>query len=188
VRAALVYGSEILTGARDPRMVDLLRDALVAAGPAASSTRARVMARLAAALVPAPHDDREPGLLANEALAMVRRTGDAHATLAVLQSYAGSVAFRIGARERQAIVREILGLASSLDKPAVMAASLPWAMADDLELSGLVACDARIGEVARLIERVPQPHYRVRLPVARMMRASILGPTRRSSRSYRTAR
>jgi hypothetical protein len=175
VRAALVYGSELLTGMRDERMVALLRDALEAVGPEESPQRARVMARLAAALIPAPLDEAEPTRLAREALDMVRRSGDALATLQVLRSYMGALAFQASARERHSLVREILALATSLDKPAVLAATLPWAVAGDLELSGLHAFDARIAELAELVDRLPQPHYRVRAPIARTLRASLLG-------------
>jgi hypothetical protein len=174
VRAALVYGSEILTGVRDERMIALLRDALVAVGPDDSALRARVMARLAAALIPTPKHDREPAALAVEALRMARQSGvDPMTTLNVLQSYCGAMAFRSGTAERRALVGELLDLARKLDKPAVIASSLPWAMADDLELFGMEGFERRFADLQRLVERLSQPYYRARIPIARLLRASL---------------
>lgn len=64
-RAALVYGTEILPIKRDETMVDLLRVALAALPESDSPLRARVLARLGAALIPSPlPTDREPRELA----------------------------------------------------------------------------------------------------------------------------
>jgi hypothetical protein len=188
IRAALVYGSEILTGTRDERMIALLRDALAALPPGDSPLRARVMGRLAAALIPTARNDREPIVLATEALRMVRATGqDPLARLQVLQSYGGAIAFQSGTTERHELVNELLEVATVLDKPAIIASTLPWAMGNELELSGIAGFDRRLAQMVHLAERLRQPHYQARIPIARILRASAVGAWDEAERQIREA-
>jgi predicted ATPase len=73
-RAALVYGTEHLLGQVDTQMVSLLREALAAMDPSDSSIRARLTARLAAALMPpkGEEDYLQNLALGREATAMAR--------------------------------------------------------------------------------------------------------------------
>ncbi|HEY6559194.1 MAG TPA: hypothetical protein VI072_18045 [Polyangiaceae bacterium] len=77
-RAALVYGTELASGTLDPQMIALLRQALAAVSDRDSSLRARLMARLAAALTPPASVDDGPEILAlmREATNMARRIDD----------------------------------------------------------------------------------------------------------------
>ncbi len=175
VRAALIYGTEITTGRRDERMIALLRDAMEALGAEDSPVRAHVMARLASALIPLPVHDLEPESLAREALAMARRAGDRLSLLHTLQFASAGIGFRADAAERRALVHETVALALALDRPAIAAQSLPWAIACDLEHADLVGCERHFAELAGVVERMRLSHYRVRLPLARAMRASLAG-------------
>jgi hypothetical protein len=174
VRAALVYGSEILTGRRDERMIALLRDALVAIGPEDSPERARVLGRLSSAILPVPMDITEPTRLATEAIAMARRCGDRSSLLHTMQFAVGAHAFRLPPTERLALVCETLSLALELDKPTIAATVFPWTIAADLELGDAAACEEHMHGLARLVERLPM-HYRIRLPLAQATRASLRG-------------
>ncbi len=188
VRAALVYGSELVTGRRDERMVTLLRDALDAVGPEDSPTRARLMARLSSAVIPVPVGEAFSTQLARDAIAMARRSGDRLTMLHTLQFASGGIAFRVGAEERGVLVRETVTLAMELDRPVIAAMSLPWAIGSAIELGDLAECDRLIGELGRLVARMPQANYRVRLPLAIALRASLAGAWEEADQALAEAR
>jgi tetratricopeptide (TPR) repeat protein len=175
VRAALVYGSEILTGRRDERMIALLRDAMEAVGPAPSPDRARVMSRLSSALIPAPMQVQEPILLATAAIAMARASGDRLALLHTLQFTTGGLAFRAPTQDRRALAQETVALALELDRPAVASMALPWTIASAYDALDAPAANRHIAELGALTQRMPQPNYRVRVPLITGMRATMSG-------------
>lgn len=71
-QAALTYGSEFGMAQHDRRLIALLEEALAVLPPDGAPLRARVMARLAAALQPSS-EPNHPMAMAREALAMARR-------------------------------------------------------------------------------------------------------------------
>jgi hypothetical protein len=174
VRAALVYGSEILTGQRDERMIALLRDAAAAVDPDDLATRACVTARLSAALIPSRVGEEEPSQLARDAIAMARRAGDRRALLYTLQFATGGLAFVLANPERYALVAETVQLARELDRPTVAVSVLPWLIAGELEAGSLAGADRAIELLAQTVAPLP-PSYRVRLPIARATRALLTG-------------
>lgn len=175
VRAALVYGSELVSVRRDERMVTLLRDALDAVGPDESAMRARVMARLSTALIPTTGDPEEPSRLALDAIAMARGARDEHALLHALYFAAGPLMNRLDARERLALTTEAVHLAERLGRPSMAAGLYPWVISGELEVGSASGSDRAIEGLARLVAQTPQPTYRVRLPIARATRASLEG-------------
>jgi hypothetical protein len=175
VRAALVYGSELLTGRRDERMVALLRDAMEAVGPEPTAARARVMARLSSALIPAPKDEPEPVALARGAIEIASAAGDKLALLHVLQFSTGGLGFRSDTLDRRALAEETVALARELDRPAVEAMALPWAIASAYVECDAATADRHIAAMGELTQRMPQPNYRVRLPLLKGMRATLSG-------------
>jgi predicted ATPase len=74
-RAGLGLGLVVAGGIVDPAEVELLKQALAALGGADSSLRARLLARLARALVYRPQAERRLAL-SEEAVALARRLGD----------------------------------------------------------------------------------------------------------------
>lgn len=175
VRAALVYGSELLSARRDERMIALLRDALEAVGPEPSAARARVLARLSAAIIPAVTYDEDPADLGRAAVAMAREHGDPVALLHTLYFAGGGFAFGVTSQERIALARETVELAERLDRLTLAATAHPWIFGSQLEMGDPEAADATIASLARLLERLPQPAWRVRLPFALAMRAAMSG-------------
>jgi tetratricopeptide (TPR) repeat protein len=175
VRAALVYGSEILTGRRDERMIALLRDAMEAVGPEPSPARARVMSRLSSALIPAPLHAQEPRILARGAIEMARASGDRLALLHTLQFTTGGLAFRARTEDRRSLAQETVALAMELDRPAVAAMALPWAIASAYDALDAPSANHHIAELHRLTQRMPQANYRVRMPLLAGMRATMAG-------------
>jgi tetratricopeptide (TPR) repeat protein len=81
--AALAYGAEIRPGVVDRELVALLEEAKARLGEPLSALRVRVLARLAAALQPAP-DPAVPVALAREALGLAHALGDEAALIDVL--------------------------------------------------------------------------------------------------------
>lgn len=147
-RSALVYGTELQSGAIDARMVDLLRRALAALDTQDSPARARLMARLAAALTPPVGQDTvgEILVLMRDATAMARRLNDPHTLLYVLQ-FGATVALLVSNQERFAAMHESIELARALKQPLVLMQIMPG------YITGLLAEGLRSEAEAAL------PHY-----------------------------
>jgi tetratricopeptide (TPR) repeat protein len=103
--AALTAGSELVPGAVDPALVDLLTEALPATG-VNEALRSRVEARLAAALQPAP-DPEGPIRMARDAIARARSTGDPELLLDALH-IAGAALVELGPDDEQLALAEEL--------------------------------------------------------------------------------
>ena len=82
-RVALAYGAEIAAASIDPALVKLLDEALASLPEGEPALRARVKARLAAALQPS-EQPQVPIALAREAIALARGLGDRTTVLEVL--------------------------------------------------------------------------------------------------------
>jgi hypothetical protein len=110
VRAALVYGREVVTGRVDDTMVQLLADALARVPAAERSLRAQVLSRLAAAIIPANSDDAAAPALeyAREALAIARELDDVPTLLHTLRWCAHALVFSIPLEEFVALSNELV--------------------------------------------------------------------------------
>ncbi len=82
-RAALAYGGEFEPGRTDPTLIALLREARQGLPAEHTALHARLLARLAAGLQPAP-DPHEPVAMALEAIALARQGNDPGVLLDVL--------------------------------------------------------------------------------------------------------
>ncbi len=175
-RAALVYGTEILPIQRDETMVDLLRAALRALPESDSPLRARVLARLGAALVPSPlPTDTEPRVLGRQGVEMARRTGDREALLHALRWSSAAQPFSIPSDERQRASLEQAELAVALGKKVAAIAPLIQSVTGWLDAGDVVSADQTMAALAARLAELPQPHYQWRLPIVRAMRAVIGG-------------
>ncbi len=158
-RAALEYGSGYVYGAVDAKLVALLEEALAALPAADGALRARLLARLGAALQPAP-DPEVPLGLARDAVAMARRVGDARDLLATLRD-AGSALMDSGPRvDRIALSREHVELAVSLGQAADAWRGSMRLVFDHLEGNEVAAATDAIAAVTRHAERLVHPYYR----------------------------
>jgi tetratricopeptide (TPR) repeat protein len=180
-RAALVYGTELATGTIDDEMVVRLRRALARLEPNDSSLRARVMARLAAALVPVrtPADGAEAFALLRAGAEMARRLRDRHALLYVLQfgTHLGSL---LPETERFAIVHESVGLARALRQPQEAIRTLP-AYLTLLAARGEHACaETELPAYDEALASFPQPVHRVRRLVVECLVATLHGDVARA--------
>jgi tetratricopeptide (TPR) repeat protein len=176
-RAALVYSIELATGSVDPRMVSILRDALEGLPTDDSPLRARVLARLSAALVPPTTMEEGRAILAQgaEAIAMARRTGDPDTLLFALH-YGGSASgYLVSSRERGALLSELYALAEARRNHLVLLGISSWWVATLREDGRVAESEATLAAYTRLLQEFPQPHYRWRLPMQRATLAALAG-------------
>ncbi|HET6146273.1 MAG TPA: AAA family ATPase [Polyangia bacterium] len=175
-RAALVYGTELASGTVEDRMVDLLRRALAMLPDGDSPLRARVTARLCAALTPPrrPADLPEIVALMREATAMARRMGDRHALLYVLQ-YAATVGALVPEEERLDCMAETVALARSLGQRLVLAQTLPTFISALLAAGDRARAEAALAEYEQLIADSSRPFHRLRQLLVRVLFSALDG-------------
>jgi DNA-binding CsgD family transcriptional regulator len=176
-RASLGLGLEFTSGMVDPVEVGLLEEALEALGDADSPLRARVLARLARALMFTPQTQRRL-TLSEEAVGLARRLGDPATLAAVL--YDRHLAIwgpdrPEVASERLAAATEVVGLAERLGDRAMALRGRGLRRTDLLELGDLAGFDADLAAAEQTTEELRQLHYRWQLPLARASRAMLAG-------------
>jgi energy-coupling factor transporter ATP-binding protein EcfA2 len=174
-RAALVYGVEQVVGAVDGQMVDLLREALATLPPTDSSVRARLTARLAAALM--PPRGREDYLhnvgLARDAVAMARRLDDRHTLLYTLQNSLNAFGFVMANDDRTALLEEIIDLAGTLGQRLVLTNSLGPHAAMLAGRGRHLEAEMALQRLERLLAELPDSQHQWRAPLARAMLAGL---------------
>jgi DNA-binding NarL/FixJ family response regulator len=165
------------SGLVDPVEVGLLEEALVALGDADSRLRARVLARLARALVFTSAAERRLQL-SEEAVALARRLGDPATLAAVLYDRHlviwGSERAEV-AGERLAVATEVVDLAERIGDRAMALRGRGLRRTDLLELGDLAGFDAELAAAERTAEELRQLHHRWQLPLARASQAALAG-------------
>jgi tetratricopeptide (TPR) repeat protein len=158
-KAALVYGTEFASGAVDDRMVALLRLGLEGLPVEPTALRARVMARLSAALSP-PNDEagaREILQLMRASLAMAREAGDKHALLYACNMATLSANF-MSFEERTALVLETVALARELDQRVILARMSGVLITLLVEQGRRAEANVELRAFEELIEELPKVH------------------------------
>jgi tetratricopeptide (TPR) repeat protein len=169
-QAALIYGSTLFAGFGDQPLVASLREALARVGPGDSAIRAKVMARLAAALNP-PHAAVVPEILAlaRDATAMARRLADPATLLQVLQSVVSALVYLADEDERFALQAEIVSLGRALDQRVAVVDSTGWYIGALLGRGQATLAAQEMQAYARLLAEFPQPHFQWRLPLSQAL-------------------
>jgi tetratricopeptide (TPR) repeat protein len=154
--AAVGIGTE--WGVVDQQVVDLLEEALDVLEPGDSPLRARLLARLGAALY-FSHDVDRLTELSSTALEMSHRVGDK-------RSMAMALAARHSARwlpgtveERRDIAQEVLNLAEVVGDRELILQGYAFLVAAYMELNDRAAVDRYIDAAGRLAEAVKRPQY-----------------------------
>lgn len=144
------------SGKADTERIAALEAALDAAGPAASRSRARLLANLAVELY-FSSDAAQRRALSDEALALARRLGDPltlarvlHARLVVIWE-PGTIG------ERQEATGELVALADSLGDPAIAAWSYVWRFIATTEIANLDEADHSLSRLTALTNELNQP-------------------------------
>jgi DNA-binding CsgD family transcriptional regulator len=176
-RAGLGLGLEFTSGIVDPAEVGLLEEALEVLGEADSRLRARVLARLARALIFTPETQRRLQL-SEEAVALARRLGDSATLAAVLFDRHMTIwgpDRPEAAGERLAMATEVVGLAERLGDRAMALRGRGLRRTDLLELGDVAGFDADLVAAERTAQALRQLHYHWQLPLARACRALLTG-------------
>ena len=171
-RAALVYGLELTSGQVDPVMVRLLEEALAAIRDDDAGLRARLLARLASAMVP-PRSEaafEQSQRYAREAIALARAAGDPDALLYALRFTASALGYAVSQEERLQIVEELLALARARGDTMTLVNVGGFHVSSLFETCRPHEAHAEAEAYARLIDELPLPQVKWR-SVA--MRASI---------------
>jgi hypothetical protein len=165
--AALIYGSTLFAGFGDSQLVALLREALTRVGPGDTPMRAKVMARLAAALNP-PHAAVVPEImaLARDATALARSLADPATLLHVLQSVVSALVYLADEDERFALQAEIVRLARALDLRVAVIDSTGWYIGALLGRGQAAQAEHELQIYRQVLADFPQPHFQWRLPLA----------------------
>jgi predicted ATPase len=166
-RAALGLGLVVTGGMVDPVEVALLEEALVALGGADSALRARVLARLARALLSTPQVDRRLAL-SEDAVTLARRLGDPATLAAVLFDrhlaiWASERAEVAG--ERLAVATEVVDLAERIGDRAMALRGRGLRRTDLLELGDLAGFDADLAAAEQTAQELRQLHYQWQRPL-----------------------
>jgi len=173
-RAALAYGSVFVFGEVDGTLVELLHETLAMIDEKDSATRARLTARLAAAMQPA--DDPGAAMdLARDAIAMARRVDDRPALLNAIRSGCSALMDFADPAERLALNREHVSLAEEIGLPLEALRGQMRIVIDALDLGDMEAGDEAIVAYDRLASPTCLPHHVWRVTSFRAMRALIEG-------------
>jgi tetratricopeptide (TPR) repeat protein len=174
--AALVYGADIAGGRVDPVMVRLLRDALDALSFLSdddSKLRARVLARLASAIIPG--DDaaqKEAVSLASDAMAMADRLDDFDTTYTVMQWSVPALGWAMPLRERAPLVTRLLHLAQQAGDAVGELRARQMDLITHVEDG---EGEREVEELCRLVEELGRSYHAWRAPQARGMLAVARG-------------
>ncbi len=173
-RAALRYGSVFVIAQVHRVLIGLLEEALAALPAEDGPLRARLLARLAAALQPA-EDPEHPVTLAREAIAMARRVDDEPTRLEVLVAGTSAMLFFTDPRERLPLDKELVTLATRAGDHVAVLRGLMRLVYDHLELGDSANADRTIEEYDELSRALDLPAFHWRAPVMRAMRAMMEG-------------
>lgn len=175
--AALAYGIEIVTGARDVTMLELLHDALEALPPGDSPLRARVLARYAAALVPPRSLDEADFAVATgaDAVAMARRVGDLDTLLYALHFGGSAAGYLVPAEQRRAYGRELYTLARSSGRVHVLLGIIGWWCSLLREFGEIEESERALAAYGELLRDFPQAYYRWRIGMTRATYEALSG-------------
>jgi hypothetical protein len=167
-RAALTYGTEFSVGLVDVVLIELLREALSKLDERQTALRARVMARLAAAMQPCNEPHSAVGL-ARQAIALARTLDDESTLLQVAYSSMSAMMDFVVASERMRLNREIEALAAKHgDKPKQLR-SFARLVLDHTELGEFAQARNWIERYESLARTLNLPHYLYRAPLFRAM-------------------
>ena len=173
-RAALTHGLAYSFGVTDRVLVQLLEEALAALPPGDHPLRARMLARLGAAMTPAPISSVPMGL-ARDAIEMARRLGDDRTRLEVIFAAMSALIPFASPNERRPLNLEALELAKRFDEPLIELRSLMRIVFDCFELADLVGVEAHHRAYDECVARLRLPRARWPSSMFRAMLALLQG-------------
>jgi tetratricopeptide (TPR) repeat protein len=173
-RAALGQGGEYVLAEIRSELVDVLREALAALGEPERveerRLRARVLARLAAALTPSATPE-EPLSLAREALETTAADSDPRTRIDVDVGVGAALTDFAPPGERIPVNERLLRDARAVGDRVLGLRALTRLSCDHLERGDVAAADAAIAARAALADAIGHPRYQWQTPLMRSMRA-----------------
>jgi DNA-binding CsgD family transcriptional regulator len=186
-RAALGFAGGVVTpGVADERVIALLAKALAALGDADYALRARLLGRLAMEYRYSPSQERREEF-SREAVEIARRLDDRSTLVFALTARHYAILGPNTLEQRMAISIELAQLATETGDGELALQSLPWRLADLLDLGHVRAVDEAIETSARLAEELRQPLYLWYIGVFRALRALMNGQFAEGERLANTA-
>lgn len=175
-QAAMVYARELTSGTRDPVMIGLLQEASERLPADDSRTRACVLARLAAALVPGPDTEvqRAQGL-ARECVAMARRLGNDETLMFALRYAAHAHSYQVSLEFGYSLATEMIALSDKLGRPLDAIDHRAWLVGANLARRDLAGAHTALERFEALLAPLHSPHYRWRAPILRAVWATRAG-------------
>lgn len=173
-RAALTYGRVFTFAVMDPVLVSMLEEALAILPPGDSPIRARLLARLGAALQPAASSD-EPAGVAREAIATARRLGERRVLLETLHDGLSALMDVVDPRERRALNLEVEALALAEGDRERLLRTHARLVIDHLALGEFPEADTRIDAFEALATELRASWTLYLAPLFRSIRAGIHG-------------
>lgn len=168
-RAALGQGAELVFGEVRDELVAMLRSALV--GLAGSDDlRARVLARLAAALQPSTTPE-EPVALARQAMEMAERVVDPRVRAEIALAAGSALTDFAPPVDRIPVSEELVRTARAIDDAVVELRGLTRLATDWIELGDFAKAEGVIEARAELAARIGHPRYLWQTPLLRSMLA-----------------
>jgi DNA-binding CsgD family transcriptional regulator len=174
-QAALGFAGGVVTpGVVDERVMGLLNEALAAQGKADSALRARLLGRLAMEYRFSPwREQRE--LFSRQAIEMAHRLADRSTLVFTLNARHYAILAPDTLEQRMAVSTELAQLAESSGDEELALQSLPWRLADLLDLGQVQAADEAVEKSAHLAEKLRQPLYLWYIGVFWALRALMKG-------------
>lgn len=156
--AALTYGNALVVAHIDKELISMLRESLDALPEGDNAHRARVLARLAAALQPAV-DPTVPVEMAMEAIALARTLDDEKILFGVLRSAISALMDYAATSDRMPLNREFGELAEKRRNVAGQFRSYLRLMVDAAEIADRQLFDESIDAAEQIAKRINLPHY-----------------------------
>ncbi len=168
-RAALGQGAELVFGEVREELVTMLRSALVGLA-GADDLRARVLARLAAALQPSTTPE-EPVALARQAMEMAERVVDPRVRAEIALAAGSALTDFAPPLDRIPVSEELVGTARTTGDAVVELRGLTRLATDWIELGDFARAEAVVEARAELAARLGHPRYLWQTPLLRSMLA-----------------
>ncbi|HEY8942817.1 MAG TPA: hypothetical protein VIM73_01090, partial [Polyangiaceae bacterium] len=168
-RAALGQGAELVFGEVRDELIATLRGAL-AGLTGSNDLRARLLARLAAALQPSTTPE-EPVTLARQAMQMAEGVPDPRMRAGIDLAAGSALTDFAPPAERIAVSEELVRTARSLDDAILELRGLTRLATDWLEMGDFVRAQVVIDARAELAARIGHPRYLWQTPLLRSMLA-----------------
>lgn len=141
-------------------LIELVQEALALSKGEESPSRVRLLARLAEELYFSP-DAETRSAIAEQALAMGRRLGDARALADALNGRLRALWHPANSEERLAMARELRALAVGIGDAELTMAGEAWAIVSELELGLAPALDDDVARYAAMTNEHQSPQNRV---------------------------